>query len=77
MSRKEIRLQRRVKDLEGALRPFSKFTRESDGRKRAPDEIYYPAEGDVWLYVGQVDELSGVAAHLHTDDFKLARRLVR
>ena len=72
MSRKEIRLQRRVRDLEGVLQPFSRFTHVE---KKAADEIFVPTEGDVWLYVGTADPHA--PAHLHTNDFQLARSLVR
>ncbi len=76
MSRKEIRLQRRVRDLEGALQPFARFTHIPDRlEKKRPDEIFVPTEGDVWLYVGTAEPHA--RAHLHTDDFQLARSLVR
>ena len=75
MSKREIKLTRRVRVLEGALRPFAKFTHVPDRiHSKEPHEVFVPAEGDVWLYVGQVDE---APAHLHTNDFQLARSLVR
>ena len=81
MSKKEIRLQRRVCVLEGALQPFSRFSHESPASKVArgvapdPDDVFVPTEGAVWFYVGA--PLEGCRMHLHTDDFQLARSLVR
>lgn len=75
MSKREIKLSRRVRELEAGLRPFSKFTHVPDRIEPKKDgEIFVPTEGDVWLYIGQSDESP---AHLHTDDFQLARSLVR
>ena len=76
MSKREIKLSRRVRELEAGLRPFAKFTHVPDRiEPKKPHEVFVPTEGDVWLYVGQADPRS--AAHLHTDDFQLARSLVR
>ena len=67
----EIMLRRRIRELETALRPFSRFTHEKDGSKRAKGDIFVPIEGDVWFYVGLADDYA--AAHVHTDSFKAAR----
>ena len=76
MSRKEIRLSRRVRELEGALRPFAKFTHVPDRiTPKKPHEVFVPTEGDVWLYIGEADPHA--PAHLHTNDFQVARMLVK
>ena len=70
----EARRNQYIKTLLDALRPFAKFTHETDPAKHRPEEIFVPTEGSVWLYVGEVEQLGKV--HLHTDDFQRARALV-
>ena len=65
---------RRINELEDALRPFARFTHETDATKRAPHEVFVPTEGDVWFYVGRAEQVG--RCHLHTDDFKRARRVL-
>ena len=74
MSRQEIKLRRKVRELEGALRPFARFSNDRTGLGWKVDDIFVPTEGDVWLYVGTADPHA--PAHLHTNDFRLARSLV-
>ncbi len=74
MSKKEIKLQRKIKELERALYPFAKFSHTKEGM-RPFEDIFVPTEGPVWFYVGK--PLEGSRMHMHTDDFKLARRLLQ
>lgn len=68
----------RVARLENALAPFARFTHETDPERRLTDEIFVPADGDVWLYVGTAADHPGMRlAPLHTDDFRQARRVLR
>ncbi len=76
----KFQLQRRVRLLESALRPFARFSHESAATKIArgetpdPNDVFVPDRGDVWFYIGQADPRT--RAHLHTDDFQRARSLV-
>lgn len=56
-------LVRQIRELKAALKPFAMVPLTRDG------------EGPVWCYVG--GPLDQCNAHLHTDDFKTARRLAR
>ena len=73
MSKLEIRQRRRIHELEEALAPFARVV--------IPDEFYNTdflgdnRGGDVWLYVGRAQESH--PGDLHTDDFFMARYLVR
>ena len=64
-----------VAKLKAALKPFTRFTHERDPMKRAQHEVFVPTEGDVWFYVGEAEQVG--KAHLHTDDFKRAKRAMR
>lgn len=74
MGRQEIKLRRRVRELEVALFPFAKFTREADGSRRSKDEVFLPTEGPAWLYVGH--HADGVRVHLDTSDFARVREVL-
>ncbi len=56
-------LVRQIRELKEALKPFAMVPITRDG------------EGPVWCYVGE--PLEQCNAHLHTDDFKKARRMAR
>ena len=60
---REAGLERQIRALKIALKPFAMVPIARDG------------EGPVWLYAGK--PLENCRTHLHTDDFKLARRLAR
>jgi len=59
----EAVLTRQIRELKAALRPFAMLPIARDG------------EGPVWFYVGK--PLENCRTHLHTDDFKLARKMAR
>ena len=72
MSKLEIRRRKRIRELEEALAPFARVV--------IPKEFFNEflgdnPGGDVWLYVGRAQE--NVKSDLHTDDFFMARHLVR
>ena len=56
-------MARQIRALKIALKPFAMVPITRDG------------EGPVWCYVGE--PLEQCNHHLHTDDFKLARKLAR
>jgi hypothetical protein len=56
-------LERQIRELKAALKPFAMLPLMRDG------------EGPVWFYVGK--PLENCRTHLHTDDFKNARRMAR
>lgn len=56
-------LVQQIRALKAALKPFAMVPITRDG------------EGPVWLYVGK--PLEKCNSHLHTDDFKEARRMAR
>ena len=56
-------LVRQIRELKAALKPFAMLPLMRDG------------EGPVWFYVGK--PLENCRTHLHTDYFKLARKLAR
>ncbi len=60
MSRLEIRLKQRVRELQDALRPFA--------------EQKVTQEGDVWFYVGTQDP--DYPAPLHTNAFLNAKKVL-
>ena len=61
MSERALRIQ--IRELKAALKPFAMVPITRDG------------EGPVWCYVGK--PLEQCNPHLHTDDFKEARRVAR
>lgn len=63
MSRQEIKLKRRVRELEAALQPFA----------AVPVSTFYPDQS-VWIYSG--DKVHLIEAPLNTEHFEIARRVL-
>ncbi len=59
----EKAMAQQIRALKIALKPFAMMPLLRDG------------EGPIWLYVGK--PLENCRTHLHTDDFKLARKMAR
>ena len=80
MSKAEIKLKKRIHELEEALRPFSKVVvpeifLNNEFSASAPWPVGSNSGGEVWLYIGAYQE--GYPGDLHTDHFLMAQFLLR